>query len=201
MRRASGWQVPQRVFILLMRASATGAPTRGSHLASSAGNLSRSCRRVPALQHGVPRIPVGTGTNGQLHGRVIQQPNRLRASALYESQPVTPTLVIMTLAAYHLPLGLANLLLEFGLPPPNPAQACSNGQPHGVVVQVQRCGHTHPAARRVDAQMEVLDVLADDLHRYAAHVDAAAVDVSSHAGPSRSRRSYLRGSRCRRAPT
>ena len=76
---------------------------------------------------------------------------------------------------------------ELGLLPLDPAQLVDHGQPHGVIVDHQRCGDSHPAIRRIDAEVQVLDVLAHHLDGHAA--DREVVRFSSHAGSSPGRES------------
>jgi hypothetical protein len=95
-------------------------------------------------------------------------------------QPVTPALKVMALAGNVISQGLAILLPKLGLAPTDPAQARNDGQPDCVLMESQRRGHAHAAVRRVNAHMEVLDVLVDDLNGYAAHINA--MPPSNHAG-------------------
>ena len=89
----------------------------------------------------------------------------------------------MAFAGHELPLRLALLPLELSLLPPNPSQARDKSQPHRFIVKVQRRGHPHPTTRRVDAYVEILDGLVDDLDRYPTNVEAGACGFSSHAAP------------------
>ena len=46
----------------------------------------------------------------------------------------------------------------------NPRETRDNGQPDCLLVKAQRHSYTHPAIRRIDPEMEILDVLPDHLH-------------------------------------
>ena len=123
MRRAAGLQVPQRVFIFRMRTSATRSPTFGSHLATSGRHTISELAAVPPVEHGFPLIPVRPRSNLQPHPRVVEKADGRGAGALDHIEAVAPALEVVALAGHELALGLANLPLEFGLPPPNPSQA------------------------------------------------------------------------------
>jgi hypothetical protein len=64
MRRARALQLPQRVFILLMRISPTLTPTLGSHLARSGRKLILQARPIPPLMRGL--TPLGRCRAGDL---------------------------------------------------------------------------------------------------------------------------------------
>ena len=89
----------------------------------------------------------------------------------------------MALAAHHLPPRLARLVREPGPLPLDPAQLADHRQPDGVIRDGQRRGHPHAAVRRIDAEVQVLDGLADDLHRQAADGDLAALSIHSGSSP------------------
>ena len=97
-----------------------------------------------------------------------------RSVVLDHIEPVAPAPEVVAFAGDHLALRLAVLLLECGLLAPDPAQARDDGQPHGLIIEAQRRGHAHPPVRRVDAHVEVLDVLAHDLDGDPADFDRGA---------------------------
>ena len=69
----------------------------------------------------------------------------------------------MGLAGDHLALGLARGGLELLALPLDPRQALDDREPDLVVVEALGCGDAHASERRVDADVQVLDVLVDDV--------------------------------------
>ncbi len=102
----------------------------------------------------------------------------------YHVEPIPAALEIVAFTCHHLALGLPVLLVECRLLTVDPVEAGHNGQPNGFIIQTQRRGDAYPAAGRIDTDMEVLDILADDLDWDTADQNASA--LSSHAAPSRS---------------
>ena len=100
-------------------------------------------------------------------------------------QPVAPSLEVVALARDEFTPRLAVLSLELRPLPANPGQPGDHGQPHRVVVEAQWRGDPDSSLWGVDAQVQVLDILADDLDLDAADLDAGA--VSTHVAPSQSR--------------
>src|SRR5882724_12026828 len=105
----------------------------------------------------------------------------------------------MAFPGHHLPLRLSVLLLKALLLPANPPQASNHGQPDGFIIKAKWCGYPNTALRRVHAYVEVLDVLAYNLHGDAAHFDGVA--FSNHAGSRQSDKSHPRARHPRRAQT
>jgi hypothetical protein len=70
---------------------------------------------------------------------------------------------------------LPGLGSEFGLLALDPAQACDNCQPNRFIVDPQGRRHTYAAIRRIDAKVQIADVLTDDLHLYPADRDLLLV--------------------------
>src|SRR6266540_6090574 len=99
-------------------------------------------------------------------------------------EAVPTPLTVVTLAGHHFALRLAPLLLENLLLTSNPPQARNHREADSLVGETQRCCDTNPAFWRVDAHVEVLDVLADNLHGHAPNFNS--VSFSNHAGSLRS---------------
>ena len=93
-------------------------------------------------------------------------------------EPIAPPQEIVALAADHLPLGLARLGFKLRLLSLDPAQLADHRQPHCVIADRQGCRHPHPAVGWIDAEVQVLDGLADDLNRQAADRDLRASQYS-----------------------
>ena len=81
------------------------------------------------------------------------------------AEPIPPAEEVVALAADHLAFGLAGLCGEARPLALDPAELADDRQTDRIVGHRERHGHAHAAVRRVDAQMQVLDGLADDVHR------------------------------------
>ena len=91
------------------------------------------------------------------------------------AQAITFAQKIMALAIHHFALALAGLLGKFGLLPLDPTQLVDHRQPHGLIADDQRHGHTHPPHGRVHAQVQVFDVFAHHLDLDATHLKTAGL--------------------------
>lgn len=92
-----------------------------------------------------------------------------RGGAAHENakqQPTFPDKV--TVAVEKLPWCLAFLFLHPRLLPPDPPELPDGERPDGLVAQVSRGGDADAPRRRMDAQVDVPDVLAEDVHSNAA---------------------------------
>ncbi len=74
-------------------------------------------------------------------------------------QSIGSSLEVMPLAGNKLPLRLALLTYEFFLFPANPSQARDDSHPNRIFIDSQRRAHPHPAIRRVNTHIEILDIL------------------------------------------
>lgn len=142
---------------------------------------------VPPIQHGLTSVPLGVGAHPHLHPGLVAKTNPSGAGRLDHIQPVAPPLEVVALTRHELASRLAILSLELCPLSANPGQPRDDGEPHRVVIQAKRRGDAHPPLRGIDAQVQVLDVLADDLDLNTADLDAGA--FSTHVAPSQSRAS------------
>jgi len=69
----------------------------------------------------------------------------------------------VTLATDHLPCGLSRLGFESRPLALDPAELADHRQPYRVIADPERDRNAHSAAGRVNAEMQVLDVLPDHL--------------------------------------
>jgi hypothetical protein len=72
--------------------------------------------------------------------------------------------VEMSFARHVLALTLPRLILKFDALAVDPTHPGDNCYPHGIVTDGGRGGNTHTAVRWIDAQVQVLDRLADQLN-------------------------------------
>ena len=103
-------------------------------------------------------------------------------------QPVALTEKVMTLAVYHFALRLARLGLEMRPLAFDPAELADDCQADCLVADPEWCSHPYPAMRRIDPQVQVLDVLSDNMNRQA--TDGDLVGLSIHSGFSRFQEVY-----------
>jgi hypothetical protein len=86
-------------------------------------------------------------------------------------EAVPPTEIMVALAAHHFARRLSVLPLEPGPAFPNPAESRHDCQTDCVIVYMPRDGDSNPTVRRVDPDMQVLDVPPYDGYRNAGHLD------------------------------
>jgi len=115
----------------------------------------------------------------QLDDGLIAHNNPAVPIAIDDAEAISLPEKIMTLAADHFAGGLPRLSFKSGPVSLNPTELADHGQPHRFVADPQRRGNAHAAVGRVDAKMQVLDVLADYLDPQA--VDRDLSSLSSHA--------------------
>src|SRR5271157_1525586 len=104
-----------------------------------------------------PSVEVNIGLLAELHSgwpRVLD-----------EAQTIAVAEEIMALAADHLTFGLSCLAFKSRPLALDPAELANHREANGVVIDRQRSGHTHPSVRGINAQVKVLDRLADDVDR------------------------------------
>ena len=104
-----------------------------------------------------PSVEVNIGLLADLH------PGWPRV--LDEAQAIAVAEEIMALAADHLTFGLSCLAFKSRPLALDPAELADHREPNGVVIHRQRSGHAHPSVRGINAQVKVLDRLADDVDR------------------------------------
>ena len=85
------------------------------------------------------------------------------ARSLDDAEPPAPSPDVMGFSGDHLAFGLAGRVLELLLLLLDPRQALDDSEAHPVLAEVPGSGDTDPAGRRVDADVQVLDVLVDNL--------------------------------------
>ena len=85
------------------------------------------------------------------------------ARSLDDAEPPAPSPDVMGFSGDHLAFGLAGGVLELLLLLLDPRQALDDSEPYPVLAEVPGRGDADPADRRVDADVQVLDVLVDDL--------------------------------------
>src|SRR5699024_1604232 len=100
-------------------------------------------------------------------------------------EPPSNAPYVVGLPRHHLTPGLPQRVLQLLALPLDPRQPLNHGQANLAIIKPLRCGDADAPLRRVDADMEVLDVLVVDFDVDAADGD---VDVSgTHVGPSPAR--------------
>ena len=92
-------------------------------------------------------------------------------------ESVTPALYVVALAGEHLSLGLPFLLLQYFLLSTYPAKSGNYCQPDSLVAGMHRYGDTNAAMGGINGQVQILDILADDVHGNATDFDLL---LSSH---------------------
>jgi len=108
-----------------------------------------------------------------LHYQSVTVNTQVRLTRLLDdpqTEATTPNIV--RLSCDHLSTRLA-----LGRPQPltvplDPRQALNYGEPDLIVAELSWCRYPHPAQRWVDANVEVLDVLVDDVYLDAANGQA-----------------------------
>jgi hypothetical protein len=80
----------------------------------------------------------------------------------FEQIPLSPEVVRFPIDVF--PGGLAFLFLQLSLLSLYPGQFCNREDADGVKAHMPRGGNAHPSGRRMDAQVDVLDVLSNDIH-------------------------------------
>ena len=181
MRRASTLQLPHLVFIFLMPQSATWTPRTGCHFSTAAGSRLSIARDTSAAGPARAAWHWFRAARAGPEWRCSAESTLAGPLVLDDAEAVTPPEEVVALAADHLAFGLARLGLEPArwrlIQPSLPitASRTRHRSPQGR-------GHPHPAVRRIDAEVQVLDVLADDLDGQPADVDL--VLLSTHSGSS-----------------
>ena len=133
-------------------------------------------------QHSFTLFGAGAGAHEQIEAGYTAHRNPGRCFMLMYAQAVALTQKVVALAVHHFALRLARLLGKLGFLAFDPAQLVYHGQSHSFIIDYQRHGHPHPAIGGIDAQMQVLDVLAHHLDRQSPDVDVAGFSI--HAGTS-----------------
>ena len=150
----------------------------GLPLGNDFGDTLAEASPVPPVKQGLAGVAPGGGTDSHLDPGVAPEANAGRASRFDDIQPVAPTLEVVALTGDELAARLAILSPKPGALSPNPGQPGDHRQPHRVVVEAQGRGNAHPSLGRVDTQVQVLDVLADDFNG-----DTADLEANSHDRP------------------
>ena len=134
------------------------------HFAMSGGINSFKLLSIPALQN-LSRCAARFA--GRTYSSIVEllRNNRAGPIAIYDAEAVALPKKVVALAANYLPLGLPRLGFEFRPLAVDPAELADHRKPDGVIAHPQRRRHAHAAVRRVDAEMQVLDALPDDLDR------------------------------------
>src|SRR5688572_15786766 len=133
------------------------------------------------MKDGLPQGPVRGRWNVQRDCLGATEAYTGAVSTVAHSQPIPPPQEVMTLTRDHLARRLPCLVCECRLLPPDPAQTGNNSQSHGVVAQAARRSYAYTAGRRIDAKMQVLDILSYDLDAKAAYQQLVA--TSTHVVP------------------
>jgi len=123
----------------------------------------------PAVDSGLPRDveeqPVAVGFDVCMAG------------ASDDLEPMAASADVVRLRRDHLSFGLPLGGLELVALALDPRQALHDGQTDVLVVELGRGGHTNPAHWRVDADVQVLDVLVDNVDVYAADREVSATST------------------------
>jgi len=113
---------------------------------------------------------------------LVPQKNLGRPFVGNHQETTTPPEEVVALTADHLSLGLARLGLVSRPLTPDPPELADDRQPHRVIADPARNSHPNPTVGWVDAKVEVLDVLPDDLNREAP--DGELMSFNTHADSS-----------------
>src|SRR5262245_29230655 len=97
-------------------------------------------------------------------------------------QAITPSQEIVALSPDHLSLGLPGLRIKSCALTFDPPELADDRAAHRIVGHPERRGHTYPTCWWVDAEMQVLDRLADNLNLQPADRDNLAISI--HSGSS-----------------
>jgi hypothetical protein len=87
----------------------------------------------------------------------------------FQQIPLPPDVVRFPIDVF--PGGLAFLFLQLSLLSLYPGQFCNREDADGVEAHMPRGGNAHPSGRWVDAQMDILDVLSNDIHANVTELD------------------------------
>src|ERR671910_591286 len=94
-------------------------------------------------------------------------------------EPITLSQEKVAFTTHHFALGLPWLTIESSSLAFNPSQLADHRKSDSVIRNSQRRCHSNATMRRINTEMEVLDVLSDDLHGQP--IDGYFVLLSSHA--------------------
>ena len=131
---------------------------------------------VPGGNDPLPLLLARSGPDPQHQGAGIEHHSR-GGVLLDHLEQITRAPEGVTLAVEKLARCLPRLLPQLALLLLDPGELGDREDAQGVQVHARRRGDPDLAIRRIDAEMDVLDVLEDDLHRQVAQHDVAQPDV------------------------
>ncbi len=115
---------------------------------------------------------------------VVAHDHFRRAFVVDDIEQVTASLVVVALTAHIFARGLALLRGELRLLALDPGQSGDGKEAYRFVIDAQWCGHPDASGRWIDAEMQVLDVLANHIDDQA--IDGDLVPLSTHLDSSQS---------------
>src|ERR1035437_3956035 len=119
---------------------------------------------IPLVQNPFALPGIGFWPHMKFELGLVAQLNAGCAIVFDYPQTIPSAQEIMALAADHLTRGLTGLWLKLRPLAFDPAECTDHLQPHRVVAHPERRGHAHATVRRIDAEVQILDALAEHLH-------------------------------------
>lgn len=124
----------------------------------------------PSLQYFLSLLLVGARANLKEQGAVFELHNR-REVGFYHFEQVALAPDVVALTIQVLTRGLALLFQEFLLLALDPVQFCNRIQAESIEAHAGGRRYADPAIGRIDAQMDILDVLEDHIYQYSTNIE------------------------------
>ena len=176
----SGLQVPHFVFIRRTIQFGSSTSSSGAHLVDYRRNCALELVSIPLGEPSQSSISVSAGADVKCEAVIAAQLDATPSAILNNSEAVRPPPHVVGLAIDHLALALPGLILDLLALPAYPARRETTARRMASSSSDGRSGDANTSKRRVDADVEILDLLANDVDIEIGDADDRG--ASSHLG-------------------